>query len=318
MSRKRLAGLFAITVVTLIAVVLPLRAFSVAKGLNDASGADTPNVGTAPHGVAKGQQRIIVADRPVIDPVDQPSLPTANLVRTVSRYLPIVDQPDIRPRQKDIADEALRTMDAACVDAIKNFYVVYTDQSSRGQAGKSTIILLGTVDAAETDASADEFRALVLHEFAHVTSLSGCLDARDVPGESAFHDGASPIAASQRAVEFYEISWVDDHTQRIGSTDADFVSGYAASEPIEDFAETFAYYLTQPEAMRVRAQENASIARKLAWMEQNVFKGGLILAQGEAGWSGVVPWDATRLPYRWLGQATEKPAQTALGLSVGE
>ncbi len=318
MSPKRLAGLIALTVVALLSAAIPLRLVSVAKGANGASAADVTPHGVAPRGVAKGQQRIVLAQRPAVQPVESPVLPTEAAVRRASPYLPIVDQPDIRTRQKQIADEALRAMNPTCVDAIRNFYVVYNDLSSRGQAGKSTIILLGAVDAAETDASADEFRALLLHEFGHVTSLSGCLPARDVPGDSGFHDGASPIPAAQRAVEFYAISWVDDHTQRIGSVDADFVSGYAASEPIEDFAETFAYYLTQPEAMRARARENAVIARKLAWMERNVFGEGLVLAEGEAGWSGVVPWDATRLPYKWLGAAQASTDSTTIGLAVDD
>lgn len=216
--------------------------------------------------------------------------------------IPAIEQPDIRVRQKTIVRDALKRMEQECVDALKNFYVVYNDLPTRGQAGKSTIILSGKVDAAETEESANEFRGLLLHEFGHVTSLSDCLGERQRQGESPFHDGAEAIPTKRKATEFYEISWLNDVTKRAGATEADFVTGYAATEPIEEFAETFAYFLLQPEAFRERAERSEILARKLLWMEQNVFRNVHTVAEGLSAPTGDVPWDATKLPYRWKAE----------------
>lgn len=311
MSRKPSAGLLAVTMVALFTAVFAARGSSVPASPPDATAVDA---GPEVVGIGKGQQRHLPV--PLVaqaaHPVAGPELPAAvpQVAAAPSRFA-FLDADGVRPRQRAIIEDALRHMPQPCIDAIRNFYVVYSDLPSRGQAGRSTIILSGMIDAPETDASADEFRALLLHEFGHVVSLSDCLPSRDLVGDSAFHDGPQPIAAGQRAVEFYEISWTDDHTVRLGTTDADFVSGYAASEPIEDFAETFAYALTQPEAFAARAAENPVLARKREWMLQHVLAAVPATAVSEATWTGRVPWDVTLLPYRWTGELPQRTAQTA-------
>ncbi|MBU2259099.1 putative zinc-binding metallopeptidase, partial [Patescibacteria group bacterium] len=206
-------------------------------------------------------------------------------------FLPVVDQKDILLRHKILANEVLRSFPSACVAQLKNFYVRYDNPSRRGLAGKTTIILSGKV-------ADDEFKALLVHEFGHITDL-GCMNGTDTHRPSPFKDGAEVINMDDPSVSFYSVSWTDSKTKRPGSSEEDFVSGYASWDPFEDFAETFAYFVLQKDAFRERARENPVIAAKYRWMQQNAFNNYSPIATGEHEWTGEVPWDVTKLAYSW-------------------
>ena len=207
--------------------------------------------------------------------------------------LPVVDQEDIREEHKIIADQIFRMVPAACRNQLKSFYVRYDNPKQRGLAGKSSIIVSGNVTEAE-------FRALLIHEFmGHVVDL-GCLAGHAQAGASNFRDGTEVIYKDDLSVSFYEISWLTDKIQHANSHSNHFVTGYASWDPFEDFAETATYYVLQEDAFRVRAAKNATLAKKLAWMEMHIFTKQKTVATGLSQWDGKsVPWDATKLPYEW-------------------
>ncbi len=60
------------------------------------------------------------------------------------------------------------------------------------------------------------------------------------------------------------------------------------------------YYVLQPEAFAARAQSNAAMAQKYAWMQEH-FPVRETLAQGSK-WTGSVAWDASKVPYTWLDE----------------
>jgi len=206
--------------------------------------------------------------------------------------LPVVDQEDILLRHKILANEVLRSFPQGCVSQLKSFYVRYDNPSRRGLAGKTTIILSGKV-------ADDEFKALLVHEFGHITDL-GCMQGRDTHRPSPFKDGTEMIFMDDPSVSFYSVSWIDSKTKHLGSKDEDFVSGYASWDPFEDFAETFAYFILQKDAFKERARENPVIAAKYRWMQQHAFNNYSPIATGEHEWTGEVPWDVTKLAYNWL------------------
>jgi len=208
-----------------------------------------------------------------------------------SSLLAVVDQKDILLHHQMLADEVLRALPQACLSSLKNFYVRYDNPSRRGLAGKSSIILDGSV----TD---DEFKALLIHEFGHITDL-GCMQGYDNSRPSPFKDGSEVIAIDDPSVGFYTISWDNSNTKHLGSRSEDFVSGYASWDPFEDFAETFAYFVLQNEAFRDRARENPVLAAKYRWIAFFVFFGQPAIATGEHEWAGEVPWDVTKLAYIW-------------------
>ncbi len=216
--------------------------------------------------------------------------PTSDVRRP--NLLPVVDQEDILAHHRILANEVLRALPSQCVNSLKNFYVRYDNPKRRGLAGKTTIILDGTVPD-------EEFIALLIHEFGHITDL-GCIEGNTRAVASAFKDGSEKIYMNDASVSFYSISWINAKEKQPTAESDDFVSGYAKWDPFEDFAETFAYYILQNDSFRQRARENPVLAAKYRWMDRNVFKNSNKIAEGEFDWEGEIPWDTTKLPYRWL------------------
>ena len=206
--------------------------------------------------------------------------------------LPVVNQEDIRVHHRKMADDVLRSLPAACTDHLENFYVRYDNPERRGLAGKKSIILDGTVPD-------DEFVALLIHEFGHITDL-GCMAGSKEIAPSGYKDGSEIIYANDPSVSFYSISWKDAKTQTTNSSPEDFVSGYAGWDAFEDFAETYVYYALQNESFRTRARKNPVLAAKYRWMSRNAFANTTKIAEGNFVWEGRIPWDTTKLSYKWL------------------
>lgn len=210
--------------------------------------------------------------------------------RTRRALLPVVDQPDIQTREKLLADDLLRAL--PCRNVLQNLYVRYDNPAQRGLGGKSSIIVNGAV-------SADEFRALLVHEMGHVTDL-GCLQGKSSAAKTPFRDGAEVMYEDDPSVAFYRISWMDAQTKRADARSDDFVSGYAQHDVFEDFAETFTAYVLHRSTLADAAKGNAAIATKLAWMERNIRLPKSAVARSEFRWHGSDrPWDVTKLPYAW-------------------
>lgn len=207
---------------------------------------------------------------------------------TTPTLLPVVQHPDIRSDHQILLSDTLRALPQACQASLRYLYVRYDHPSKRGLSGKDTMVLSGNVPDAE-------LRALFLHEFGHITDL-GCLQGTSKSGTSSFHDGPESIFRDDPSTSFYRISWKGEMTQKPQSSREDFVSGYATKDAFEDFAETFAYFVLQPEAFTARAQENAVLRKKFLWMQERVFLGTKPIAMGNA-WNGAIPWDVTKLHY---------------------
>jgi hypothetical protein len=208
-------------------------------------------------------------------------------------FPPVIDQPDIQLKHKIIATEIFDLLPDQCHDTLKHFYVRYEKPERRGLAGKSTVIVDGTLPD-------DEFRSVLVHEMlGHLFEL-GCLTGTAQAGASPFKDGNDPVFFDDPSLAFYRISWSDSKARRTESKAEDFVSGYAASDPFEDLAETMAYYILSRETFIERARTNVVIATKFKWMEAFLPLDS-VTVNGVAFWNGSVPWDATKLPYTWKG-----------------
>lgn len=252
-----------------------------------------------PEHEARSGTRILSKQRswqPVPSPVPVARKATEQPKRT---FLAVVDQPDIQERHKIIADEVLRLLPERCTNQLRNFYVRYDKPERRGLAGKDTIILDGTLPD-------EEFRAVLIHEaLGHVFDL-GCLAGSPLAGSSIFKDGNEPIFRDDPSLSFYRISWVDSIHQRTEVKAEDFVSGYAASDPFEDLAESAIYYVLHNGEFTQRAMTDASLATKLKWLQTFLPVSPVASGTMAAAWDGTVPWDATKLAYTW-----KKPAIVA-------
>jgi hypothetical protein len=208
------------------------------------------------------------------------------------RLIASIEQADIQDAHKLIANEALMSLPIKCRGTLKNFYVKYEKQKHRGLAGKSVMILDGTVPL-------EEFRALFVHESGHNWDL-GCLTGTADSEKSSFSDGDEAIYKNDPSLGFYQISWITSSVQRSNSRPEDFVSGYASYDIFEDFAESFVYFVLQNDVFATRAQENAAIAAKYIWMKDVLFDGQVPqIATGKSVFKGKAPWDVTKLKYVW-------------------
>lgn len=100
-----------------------------------------------------------------------------------------------------------------------------------------------------------EFLSVLIHEFAHyydIYTLAG----------NAFWD------LSQ---EFYTLSWDSVTTIKKGQDISNFVSGYAATNQYEDFAESYTYYVLHNEEFLSRAKENLVLMKKYNFFSRYIF-----------------------------------------------
>lgn len=217
-------------------------------------------------------------------------LPTAAPSPRVAPLNQVVDKKDIAMKHRVIADQALRLMPDRCEVLLKNFYVRYDNPTHRGLGGKTTIILTGTVPDSE-------FRALFVHEFGHLIDL-GCFIGSPAAGPTPYMDKNEQIWKNDPSVSFYQISWINAQSHHRGTQQEDFVSGYAAWDMFEDFAESFVYYMLHREVFAKRAETNDALAAKYLWFEQHLPNMPKV-ATSNASWDGYVPWDTTKLAYDW-------------------
>lgn len=215
---------------------------------------------------------------------------SASVVAAAPQLLPAVDQPDIRPGHRLLADRVLRSLPSGCSGQLQNFYVRYDNPTQRGLGGKSTIILDGTVPDAE-------FAALLIHECGHLAH--GALLGNPASGLSAYRDGQQPFYNDSPFAQFASVSWETERVHRRGTVDADFASGYGKTDAFEDFAEFYAAYILQRPSLVERAKTNAAIAAKLSWMDAYFPTPLHGVIESRYTWDKKVPWDVTKLPYVW-------------------
>lgn len=174
---------------------------------------------------------------------------------------------------------------------LKELTLFYTEDGRRGLGGSNSITLrcLNTEDS--------ELASVFLHEMGHL------VDATYLTGKSiatsGFSDFGTPVPADDPSVRFFQISWQNEFTKKAYATELDFVSGYAESDPFEDFAETYAYFRVHGAEFRKLAETSADLRKKYDFIKREVF-GGKEFGDYK-GNSDLNPWerfyDVTVLPY---------------------
>jgi Putative zinc-binding metallo-peptidase len=143
---------------------------------------------------------------------------------------------------------------------------LYFADGRRGLGGGSTIILRCS------DVSDKELSSVLVHEMGHVVD-TGLYTGNSWYGKSEFRDGSYPIYNDDLSLRFYRISWSDQDTQKEGVRESSFVSKYAMSDPFEDFAETYNFYILHGEQFREMAEFDRNLMRKYLFMKYYIFKG---------------------------------------------
>jgi len=126
-----------------------------------------------------------------------------------------------------------------------------------------------------------EFLSVLIHEFAHY------YDIYSMPG-NAFGDISDT---------FYDISWNSVTTMKSGSSQSDFVSGYAMTNQYEDFAETYVYYILHNDDFVKKTEASSRLKQKYDFVRDYVFQNNQFQNQDYS--SDLIEnyyWDITKIP----------------------
>ena len=177
-------------------------------------------------------------------------------------------KPDVRSLNhcKSLAYRTLASLPQVTVKHLQNLTLSFNNDDRRGLGGGSTIILRCS------NVTDNELVGVLVHEVGHIAD-TGVLQGNFLAGASEFKDGTNAIYNDDASLDFYRLSFLDEKTIRPNAQAVDFVSGYAMSDPFEDFAETYNYYILHGEEFRKLAKMNEILQKKYAFLKIRVFNG---------------------------------------------
>lgn len=151
-----------------------------------------------------------------------------------------------------------------------------------------------TLELRCADLADSEIVSVLVHELGHVSDLGGLRGTGSTASE--FHDGKLEITTDDPSVEFYRLSWIDEKSKKYRQKRIDFVSGYAMSDPFEDFAESFDYYTLHGADFRLLSTESTVLQAKYDFLRNTVFAGAEYDSALTAS-AGKRVWDTTLVTY---------------------
>ncbi len=177
------------------------------------------------------------------------------------------------------------------IASLRNLILDYNPKAYRGLGGKSIIILRAV------NMDSEEFFGVMIHEIGHNVDL-GYLAETDKKKKSEFNDGKKSVYEGDLSLDFYRISWENDKKRKKTASNPDFVSGYAMTDPFEDFAETYIYYVLHNKDFKSKTQTSDKLLEKYQFMKNKIFD-GKEFDTGEylTGKLNNRPWDITVLNY---------------------
>lgn len=193
---------------------------------------------------------------------------------------------------KSLVYRTLQSLPQQTVGQLKNLTLSFDNEARRGLGGGSTIVLRCS------NVTDEELVGVLVHEMGHIAD-TGVVQGNFYAGASEFHDGSNAVYNDDPSVEFYRLSFTDEKSLRSDVRKVDFVSGYATSDPFEDFAETYNYYILHGNEFRKVAKLNTVLQKKYDFLKTRIFT-GKEFANGNG--SGAVSYvsrdyDTTVLPY---------------------
>lgn len=167
---------------------------------------------------------------------------------------------------KSLVYRTLESLPKDTVSHLQNLTLSFSTDGRRGLGGGSTIILHCS------NVTDEELVGVLVHEMGHIQD-TGVEQGNFYSGASEFKDGSNPVYNDDPSLDFYRLSFLDEKTLRPNATMLDFVSGYAMSDPYEDFAETYNYYLLHGNEFRQLAAKNDILQKKYDFLKTRVFNG---------------------------------------------
>lgn len=142
----------------------------------------------------------------------------------------------------------------------------------------------------------EQIRSLLIHECGHVIDFFS-LRGNPRNKTSAFTVRTLPTFSDDPSLKFYTLSWNNQSTKKTGWKEEDFVSAYAQENVMEDFAESYTYYVLQKGAFEKRAKTNAVLKKKLVFV-RSLFPRSFNIAISPA-WNGLIPPSVIGVSYEW-------------------
>ena len=169
-------------------------------------------------------------------------------------------------RCQSLVYRGLQALPKSHRDQLEELTLFYTNDGRRGLGGEHSIVLrcLNVTDT--------ELVGVLTHEVGHLvdnTLLTG--HASNIT--SGFYDFDTPVAADDMSLRFYRLSWESDKKRIAATSEPDFVSTYAMTDPFEDFAETYAYYRLHGQEFRSLRPSSDVLTQKYEFMKNYVFNG---------------------------------------------
>lgn len=191
-------------------------------------------------------------------------------------------------KRQELIQKTLRELPIEKLQQLKHIQIKNVKGESRGLGGSNLIILN------QYELEDEEFVAVLVHELGHAIDLGG-LQGNPLAPRSVFNDGTTPIYTNDPSTKYYAYSWENSLEHKKQAKNKDFVSGYAMTDPFEDFAESFAYYVLHNADFKILAKRNKQLELKYAYIRDFVFDGKEL----ETGTGEVHPnrrvWDITKL-----------------------
>jgi hypothetical protein len=187
-------------------------------------------------------------------------------------------------------ETALKKLPQTHADSVKNIILDYSELAHRGLGGNSIIILRAV------NMDTEEMIGVLVHELGHNVDYAA-LTSKSMAKKTVFKDGELPLYEGDPSVDFYRISWLSNTQQKKAAVSTDFVSGYAMSDPFEDFAECYVYYVLHNKDFKQLAAGSEAIYAKYRFMKYQVFGGEEFDTGDGLVQEDLRPWDITVLSY---------------------
>ena len=163
--------------------------------------------------------------------------------------------------------QTMEVLPAEHVEALNDLTLVFEEGVSRGQAG-GDMMRLRCVDMTES-----ELVAVFIHEMGHVVDTGMLESEYYAEAADGFWDGRKPVYSDDLSVDYYGISWLSNIEYGDEVSEHSFVSGYAGTDPFEDFAESYLMYVLHGESFKYMAQFDEDLAVKYEFMRNYIFDG---------------------------------------------
>lgn len=201
---------------------------------------------------------------------------------------------------KNIVYKTLKQIPKEQYKSLDTLDLFYDPTVNRGQANANLVqIRCSNIDK-------KELISVLIHELAHVA------DAGFLVGEkgedTSFIDLQVPVKSDDPSLNYYKISWLDNSNWNKNISEKDFCSQYGSTNPYEDFAECYTFYVLHGKEFFELSKGNPILRKKYFFIKNKLFSGQRYFYDNETiqkESSNQRPYDITKIEYNYIKFWTE-------------